>query len=174
MEKTKKKNGWAEMIKVVLIAVVIAFLLRSFVLVTSVVEGESMEPTLENGEIVLFNKFTYLFNDPERGDIVIIDRRQKNYVKRVIALPGENVAVDNETLYIDGEEYKQTFITGAIRNNTGEIGPLEVPENSYFVMGDNRQLSKDSRNGLGFISGENITGKSELIIFPLNEWSMTK
>ncbi|SFD84123.1 signal peptidase I [Lentibacillus persicus] len=174
MNKTKKKNSWIELLKVILIALLIAFFLRTFVLVTSVVEGESMAPTLENGEIVLFNKFTYLFDDPERGDVIIIDRPRKNYVKRVIALPGETVAVDGETLYIDGKVYEQTFITDTTRHYTGQIGPVEVPENSYFVMGDNRQLSKDSRNGLGFINADNITGKSEFVIFPLKEWSMTK
>ncbi|QKY68890.1 signal peptidase I [Lentibacillus sp. CBA3610] len=174
MGKSKKKNEWMGWAKTILIAVLIAFFLRSFVLVTSVVEGESMEPTLENGEIVLFNKFTYLFNEPERGDIVIINRPQKNYVKRIIALPGETIAVKNQTLYIDGEKYEQSFITETIQNYTGEIGPIQVPESSYFVMGDNRKLSKDSRNGLGFISEENIAGKSEFIIFPLNEWSMTR
>lgn len=174
LEKPKKKNGWVEVIKVILIAVLIAFFIRSFVLVTSVVDGASMEPTLENGEIVLFNKFTYLFSEPERGDIVIVNRPQRNYVKRIIALPGETVSVENQLLYIDGEEYEQPFITDNIRNNTGQLDPVQVPENSYFVMGDNRQLSRDSRNGLGFISKENIGGKSEFVIFPLNQWSMTR
>ncbi|SFB35298.1 signal peptidase I [Lentibacillus halodurans] len=174
MGKSERKNGWKEWTKAILIAILIAFVLRSFVFVTSVVDGESMEPTLENGETVLFNKLTYLFNEPERGDIVIINRPQKNYVKRVIALPGETVAVKNQTLYIDGEPYDQSFITDNELNNTGQFGPIQIPENSYFVMGDNRKLSKDSRNGLGFISEENITGKSEFIIFPFNEWSMIK
>lgn len=174
MGKSKRKSVWAEWLRVILIAVLIAFFLRSFVFVTSVVDGESMEPTLEDGEIVLFNKFTYLFNDPERGDIVIINRPQKNYVKRVIALPGETIEVRNQTLYIDGEEYEQSFIPDNIQNFTGQIGPIQVPENSFFVMGDNRKLSKDSRNGLGFISEENIVGRSEFIIFPFKEWTMTR
>jgi len=168
-----QKKGWGEWVKPILIAILIAFLLRSFVFVTSVVDGKSMEPTLEDGEVVLFNKFTYLFNDAERGDIVIINRPRKRYVKRIIGLPGENVSAENGNLYIDGEQYDQSFITETFKNDTGHFGPIKVPENSYFVMGDNRELSKDSRNGLGFINEENIAGKSEFIIFPLNEWSMT-
>ncbi len=70
--KRKKKNEWLEWGKAILIAVILALFLRTFVFATSVVDGESMEPTLEDGETVLFNKFTYLFNEPERGDIVII------------------------------------------------------------------------------------------------------
>ncbi|MFD1361522.1 signal peptidase I [Lentibacillus salinarum] len=167
-------NRLMEWVKAILIALLIAFLIRSFILVTSIVDGKSMEPTLEDGEIVLFNKFTYLFNDPARGDIVIINRPRKNYVKRIIGLPGETIEVRNQTLLINGEKYEQVFMTHDAQTETGQFGPVQVPENRYFVMGDNRMLSKDSRNGLGFISEENIAGKSEFIIFPINEWSMTK
>src|SRR5699024_12154600 len=82
--KTKKKNEWLDWIKAIIIAVLLAFFLRTFVFATSIVEGESMNPTLENGERVIINKFVYLFGEPERGDIVIIKRPTKNYVKRVI------------------------------------------------------------------------------------------
>ncbi|MFB4169512.1 signal peptidase I [Virgibacillus sp. JSM 102003] len=170
----KKKNEWLEWGKAILIAIVLAFFLRSFVFATSIVDGESMEPTLEDGETVLFNKFTYLFDKPERGDIVIIERPLKNYVKRIIAMPGETIKVEDNTLYINGEKYGQPFINIDARNNTGEIGPVKVPENSYYVMGDNRIVSKDSRNGLGFVNEDNIIGKSEVVIFPLDEWAMTK
>ncbi|TFJ94484.1 signal peptidase I [Lentibacillus salicampi] len=175
MGKSKKKNGgWGEWLKPILIAVLIAFFLRSFVFVASVVEGKSMVPTLEDGEVVLFNKFTYWFNDVQRGDVVIINRSKKNYVKRIIGLPGETISVENQTLYIDGEKYEQSFITETFKDGTGRFDPVKVPEDSYFVMGDNRKISKDSRNGLGFISEENIAGKSEFVIFPINEWSLTK
>ncbi|WP_092493129.1 MULTISPECIES: signal peptidase I [Virgibacillus] len=174
MTKTKKKNEWLEWVKAILIAVVLAFFLRSFVFATSVVDGKSMEPTLEDGETVLFNKFTYLIDKPQRGDIVIIERPLKNYVKRIIAMPGETIKVEDHILYINGEKYGQPFINKDAKSNTGKFGPIQVPENSYFVMGDNRILSKDSRNGLGFVSEENIIGKSEMIIFPFDQWAMTK
>ncbi|WP_164669211.1 signal peptidase I [Virgibacillus doumboii] len=174
LTKNKKKSELAEWGKAILIAIVLAFCLRSFVFATSVVDGESMEPTLEDGETILFNKFTYLFDEPERGDIVIIQRPIKNYVKRIIALPGETVKAENHTLYINGEAYEQPFINQAARQDTGDFGPLKVPKNEYFVMGDNRALSKDSRNGLGFIEEENIVGKSEFVVFPFDEWTMTQ
>ncbi|WP_010530370.1 signal peptidase I [Lentibacillus jeotgali] len=173
MGESQKKNGLGEWVKLILFALLIAFFLRSFVLVTSVVEGESMEPALEDGEVVLFNKFTYLFNDAERGDIVIINRPRKSYVKRIIGLPGETISSTNQALYINGEKYEQSFIPEAFRDDTGNSGPIKVPEDSYFVMGDNRKLSKDSRNGLGLIREDNISGKSEFTILPVNEWSMT-
>lgn len=169
-ETAKQKNQWIEWLKALAIAVILAFLLRSFVFATSIVEGESMEPTLENGETILFNKFVYLTGEPQRGDIVIIDRPIKNYVKRIIALPGETIKVRNHQLYINGEKYKQKFISEEARNHTGNFGPVKVPENRYFVMGDNREISMDSRNGLGYIKEENIIGKTEFIVFPFDEW----
>ncbi|MFD2761998.1 signal peptidase I [Lentibacillus juripiscarius] len=174
MEKEKKKNEWLEWGKAILIAVILALFLRTFVFATSVVDGESMEPTLEDGETVLFNKFTYLFNEPERGDIVIIKKPLKNYVKRVIGMPEETIAVKNGALYIDGKAYEQAFTSNERLQSTGRFGPIKIPENSYFVMGDNRAISKDSRNGLGFIRESEIIGKSEFVIFPFNEWSLTK
>ncbi|RYG74006.1 signal peptidase I [Lentibacillus lipolyticus] len=174
MEKTKKKSEWVEWGKAVLIAVILAVFLRSFVFATSVVDGESMEPTLEDGETVLFNKFTYLFDEPQRGDIVIIQKPTKNYVKRIIGLPEETIAVKNGALYVDGKGYEQEFLSNERINRTGHFGPIRIPENSYFVMGDNRAISKDSRNGLGFIRESEIIGKSEFIIFPFNEWAMTR
>ncbi|WP_077325867.1 signal peptidase I [Virgibacillus siamensis] len=172
-ETAKKKNQWLEWLKAILIAVILAFLLRSFVFATSIVEGESMEPTLEDGETILFNKFVYLTGEPERGDIVIIDRPIKNYVKRIIALPGETIEVKNHVLYIDGKKYEETFISEEARNHTGNFGPYTVPENEYFVMGDNREISMDSRNGLGFIQEDTIIGRSEFIVFPFDEWTST-
>src|SRR5699024_5736211 len=88
VRKTEQKNEWIEWIKALIIAVLIALFLKTFIFATSIVEGESMEPTLESGERVIFNKLIYLIDKPKRGDIVIIEHPTKNYVKRVIALPG--------------------------------------------------------------------------------------
>nr|WP_249226170.1 signal peptidase I [Oceanobacillus jordanicus] len=170
----KKKNEWFEWAKAIIIAVLIALFLRTFLFATSIVDGESMDPTLKDGERVIFNKFVYLVGDPERGDIVIIERPLKNYVKRVIGLPGDTIEINGSSLYINGEKYEQTFLSEEAEMQTGSYGPIEVPEDNYFVMGDNRAISKDSRNGLGFIEEDNIIGRSELIIFPFDEWSLTR
>lgn len=174
MTETKKKNEWVEWGKAILIAILLAFLLRSFVFATSIVDGSSMDPTLEDGERVIFNKFIYLIGDPSHGDIVIIQRPHKNYVKRVIALPGETVEMINHVLYINGKKYESSFVSEEARMHTGNFGPIEIPKDSYFVMGDNRAISRDSRNGLGFIDRDDIIGKSEFIIFPFSDWSRTK
>jgi signal peptidase I len=170
----KKKNEWLEWTKAIIIALLIAFFIRSFIFATSIVEGESMEPTLQDGERVIFNKLVYFIDDPERGDIVIIERPFQNYVKRIIALPGETIEVNDGNLYINNEKYDQTFITDETKRNTGSLGPIDIPEGSYFVMGDNRAISKDSRNGLGFIEEDNIIGRSEFVIFPFDQWARTR
>lgn len=174
MEKEKRRNEWLEWIKAVFVAIILVFILRTFVFSASVVEGESMSPTLDNGNKIIFNKFVYLVGEPERADVIIIQRPLKNYVKRVIALPNEEIEIRNHVLYINGEAYEQPYISEEAILNTGNFGPIKVPNDSYFVMGDNRAISKDSRNGLGFIEDEHIIGRSEFIIYPFSEWSQTR
>ena len=174
LTETKKKNEWLEWGKAILIAILIAIFLRSFIFATSIVEGESMDPTLEDGERVIFNKAIYIIGKPDRGDIVIIQRPLKNYVKRVIGLPGETIEISGYDLYINGKKYDQTFLSEQAEMETGNFGPIQIPDDSYFVMGDNRAISKDSRNGLGLINEDEIIGRSEFIIFPFSDWSRTK
>ncbi|WP_347860728.1 signal peptidase I [Salimicrobium sp. PL1-032A] len=171
---TKAKKEWLEWIKAIVIALVLAFILRNFFFATSIVEGASMDPTLENGERVVFNKIAYHLDDPERNDIVIIERTEKNYVKRVIGEPGDTVEVKDHTLYVNGEEQSQDYLDHSSIEATRDYGPVEVPEGQYFVMGDNRKVSKDSRNGLGLIEESEIVGKTELVIFPFGEMGRTR
>lgn len=170
----KKKNEWIEWGKAIIIAILLALFIKTFVFSTSIVEGESMAPTLKDGDRIIFNKFVYLIDKPKRGDIVIIKRPLKNYVKRIIALPGETIEMKNNTLYINNEAYEQSFISEELKNRTGNIEPIKIPLGSYYVMGDNRPISKDSRNGLGLIEEESIIGRSEIIIYPFDEWSLTR
>lgn len=174
MDDKKHKNEWIETAKAVIITVIIAFILQSFVLSTSIVEGESMEPTLKSGNRIIFNKVVYLWGSPERGDVVIIEQGKKNYVKRIIALPEETIEIRNHVIYINNQPIDQNYLPDQYVNRTSNYGPITVPEKSYFVMGDNRGISKDSRNGLGFIEEENIIGRSEIIIYPFNDWARTK
>src|SRR5690625_4941127 len=87
VSETKQKNEWIEWGKAILFAILLAIIIRTFLFSTSIVEGDSMDPTLEDGERIIFNKFVYIVGEPQRGDVVIIQRPHKNYVKRVIALP---------------------------------------------------------------------------------------
>src|SRR5690625_3381855 len=174
LAESKKQNEWFEWGKVIIVALIVVFLLRSFGISTSVVEGESMNPTLKDGERLLFNKFVYIVSEPKRGDIIIIQRPEKNYVKRVIGLPNETIDVKDHTLYIDDNKQSESVGDTFDTEVTGNFGPIEIPEDHYFVMGDNRAISKDSRNGLGFIERRNIIGKSEFSIYPFSEWQVTR
>lgn len=173
-DRNKEKNKWMEWTKVIFFALIIALLIRSFIISTSIVEGQSMEPTLEDGEKVILNKVIYRFSKPKRGDIVIIQTSSKHYVKRVIGLPGENIEVNNHALLINGKEYDESYIDFDALNDTGDVDPVQIPGDSYFVMGDNRAISKDSRNGLGLITESEIIGRSEWIIYPFNKFSRIK
>ncbi|WP_188205630.1 signal peptidase I [Alkalibacillus aidingensis] len=168
-----KREIW-EWTKAILIALIIAFILRTYIFATSVVEGASMDPTLESGERVIFNKAVYLLDSPDRGDIVIIQHPNKNYVKRVIGLPNETVEIRDDVLYINGERFEEEYLEEVDIDGTGNHGPMEIPDDQYFVMGDNRSISKDSRNGLGMIHEDDIIGRSEVIIFPFTNISITR
>jgi|SRR5699024_518490 len=173
-KKKKRKFEWLEFLKAVVIAIILVIVVKSFVLSTSIVEGESMEPTLVDGERIVYNKLVYLIDSPDRGDVVIIKRPFKNYVKRIIALPGEKIEMKNHVLYIDDQPSEQEYLTDESDAHTGNFGPYLIPKEHYFVMGDNRAVSKDSRNGLGLIEEDEIIGRSEFIYFPFSEWSRTK
>ncbi|MET3681964.1 signal peptidase I [Alkalibacillus flavidus] len=168
-----KREIW-EWTKAIVIALIIAFILRTFIFATSVVEGASMNPTLESGERVIFNKAVYLIDEPERGDIVIIEHPNKNYVKRIIGMPNDTVRADNNQLYVNGEPLDENYLSEEELRGTGTFEKTTVPPNHYFVMGDNRDVSKDSRNGLGLIKEEEIIGRSEIIIFPFSHMSLTR
>lgn len=168
-----KKEIW-EWTKAIVIAIILAFLLRTFVFATSIVEGTSMNPTLHNGERVIFNKAVYLIDSPDRGDIVIIQHPHKNYVKRIIGLPNEIIEGKNNEVYINGEKLEEPYLSEEQKMATGDFGPIKIPKGQYFVMGDHRKVSKDSRNGLGLINESEIIGRSELVIYPFSEISFTR
>lgn len=163
--------GW---IKAFLIAAVIAVLLNTFIFSSSIVEGISMEPTLQDEDRIIFNKLIYLVSEPGRGDIVMIKKDNKNYVKRIIGMPGESIKMSNHNLYINNEEQHQTYVDRHGDILTGSFGPTEIPHDYYYVIGDNRAVSKDSRNGLGLIKRDEIAGRSEFILYPFSHVSKTK
>lgn len=171
---TRDNNSLVSWIKASLIVVILAIILNTFIFSSSVVEGISMEPTLLDNDRILFNKLIYIVSEPARGDIIIIKQTNKNYIKRVIALPGETIEMSNHKLYIDGKEQATSYVGRHGDILTGSFGPSEIPKNHYFVMGDNRAVSKDSRNGLGFIKQDEIIGQSEFVIFPFDRWTQTK
>lgn len=153
-----------------LVYIIIIFaiiIIRSFIVTPVRVNGTSMVPTLKDGEIMLLNKIDYRFHDIKRFDIVVVKTDDEKIIKRVIGLPGETLKYENDTLYIDGQEVKEEYTRKDTKDfNINDLGYKTIPQNSYFVMGDNRSNSKDSRI-IGPVSRKQITGKASLVILPL-------
>lgn len=181
MEQTKKeKNEFWEWSKALLIAFGLAWLIRFFLFTPIVVDGESMMPTLEDGDRMIVNKIGYEIGEPDRFDIVVFHApEEKDYIKRVIGLPGDHVAYKNDQLYINGEPLpepyldvkKEEIIEGVLTEDFTLEDYTEVtviPEGYVFVMGDNRRYSKDSRM-IGLVSMEEIIGDTSVIFWPPNE-----
>ena len=159
-----------EWIMVFVVAAALAFVVRTFIFEPVRVDGQSMLNTLENNEFMIATKFDYLLGDPERFDIVICDYPNTDdgmyRVKRVIGLPGETIELRLGELYVNGEHVEQDF---DMTQNETNFGPFTVPEDSYFVMGDNRNNSKDSRNPLvGALDRSMIKGHVRAVVFPLS------
>lgn len=165
-----KRELW-DWTKSIIIAFVIVLIIHQFVFNLSKVDGQSMEPTLENKERLFVNRIIYLVGQPSYEDVVILrdPRGGRQYlVKRVVALPGDTIEINNQRLYVNGELKEEPYTATLIED--GDFGPVTVDEDHYFVMGDNRyrDQSLDSRK-LGSVSSHLIKGRAEFIIWPLNK-----
>jgi signal peptidase I len=176
----KKKNELWEWTKALLIAVVLAAVIRYFLFAPIVVDGLSMMPTLHDQDRMIVNKLSYKIGEPERFDIIVFHAPEnKDYIKRVIGLPGDTVEYKNDTLYVNGkayeepylEEYKKQVIDGPLTDPftlEEKIGRETVPEGHLFVMGDNRRFSKDSRH-IGTVPFDEVLGKTSIIYWPIED-----
>ncbi len=154
----------------ILVGLMVFFAVRA-VVQSFVVIDISMEPNLHDGQYLLVSKTTYWFGTPQRGDIIIFHLpgdESRIFVKRVIALPSETIEIQNGQVFIDGELVSEP---ASIRTDNSNYGPALIPDNSYFVMGDNRGNSYDSRSGFLVPEG-NIIGKAWFSIWPLSEWGL--
>lgn len=151
-----------------IIIIVAVLFIKAFIVTPIKVNGESMHPTLEEGDIMILNKTAYYFNKPKRFDIVVVDMPDEYLIKRVIGLPGEHIEYKDNTLYVDGKKVKENFKHEKTEDfNIKELGSDTVPEGSYLVLGDNRENSLDSRE-LGFMKEEQLLGRTSLIVLPFN------
>lgn len=174
-EEEKKKNIKREIlswVEVILISVLLAWFIGNFVIMNAYIPSGSMEDTLHIDDKVIGFRLSYLFSDPERGDVIMFkfpDDETKDYIKRVIGLPGETVTIKQGKVYIDDSEIP---LTEDYLKETpiGDFGPYEVPEDSYFVLGDNRNNSADSRAWQNhFVKKEKILAKAIVRWYPLNK-----
>ncbi len=164
-----------------LFVLLVAWLLVTFVIQRTEVEGSSMEATLSNGDNLFVDKLSYRFRDPERFDIIVFPFQHEedtHYIKRIIGMPGETVRIDEDgNIYINDkilqESYGREVISAAHIGRAAE--PVTLGEDEYFVMGDNRNNSKDSRTEIvGNIHRKDILGRAWIRIWPLEKFGVLK
>ncbi|WP_210364790.1 signal peptidase I [Bacillus sp. REN3] len=179
-----KKEGM-EWLQAFIIGMVIFAFIRIFFFSNYVVEGESMEPTLEEGNKVVVNKLGYDTGDLERFDVIVFHANEsEDFVKRIIGLPGDKIEYREDRLYVNGEKVYEPFLDQQHRDEdsrgyqTGDFtlkdltGKERVPDGKLFVLGDNRLGSWDSRQ-FGFISADQVVGKVNLRYWPLEEMAVS-
>ena len=161
---------------IVVIALVVALGVRTFLLAHFVVEGSSMYSTLETGDRVFVNKVSYRLHDPNRGDVVVLHEirgtSERDLIKRVIAVGGEEVEMRSCEVRIGGQLLIEPYLDPTVvtpGNCGGDFGPILVPEGTVFVMGDNRAGSQDSRT-LGPVLLDDIVGRAFVVFWPRSNW----
>ena len=184
--RIKKKSTLREYVEAAVIAVLLALFIRAFVVQAFKIPSGSMEPTLLVGDHILVNKFIYgvklpylqttliPISKPKRGDVIVFiypEDRSKDFIKRVIGLPGDKIQVQGEQVLINGKPYddKHAYYDEGGGNVNRSFGPVVVPKDDYFVMGDNRDHSMDSRFW-GFVSSKDILGKAFIIYWSWPHW----
>ena len=170
----KKEGFWSEIIRFSIIALIIVAPIRIFIAQPFIVSGASMEPTFESGQYLIVDQLTYRFEEPNRGDVIIFQYPRdpsKFFIKRVIALPGETIQIDGNIVTIQNGDDKEPFVLNEfyvdfMRPNTQLTQTLG--EGEYFVMGDNRDASSDSR-AWGILENDLIVGRAFVRLLPVTE-----
>jgi len=162
-------SKWAEVwdwTRSILIAVILALLIRLFLFEVFVVEGRSMHPTLHETERLMVNKLVYLYDDPRPGDIVVFEFEPgRDFIKRVIGVEGDRIEIIRGRVHINNNLIEEPYLPDS--RDIYDYGPVEVPPGYYFVMGDYRQNSMDSRDPrVGFISRDHLKGRAFFIFWP--------
>ncbi|MEB3355723.1 MAG: signal peptidase I [Synechococcales bacterium] len=168
------ESFWVELRNILALSVILALGIRHFIAEARYIPSESMLPTLEVNDRLIVEKVTYRFKEPERGDIVVFrptdSIRQENptfkdaLIKRIVGLPGDTVEVEEGSVFINGEPIVEDYIN---EEPTYTWGPQVVPEDSYLVLGDNRNNSYDS-HFWGFVPRDNLIGRAAVRVWPLN------
>ncbi|MFA8439064.1 signal peptidase I [Pueribacillus sp. YX66] len=174
---------FVDWLKALLIALIIVALVRQYLFANYIVNGESMMPTIEEGNRLIVNKIEVEIRSPERFDLIVFHANsEEDYIKRVIGLPGDTIKYENDQLYVNGkavdepylDDFKTDLIDGQLTENftlLDKTGRSTVPKDYYFVLGDNRRHSYDSRH-IGFISKEEIVGIVNLRYWPIDRLQM--
>ena len=170
-----RKSVLREYVETLVGAAILAVLIMTFVARAFTVDGPSMRPTLEDGQRLLVDRLTYRFQDPQRGDVIVFRypaNPRQHFIKRIIAIPGDEVLISRGTVYVNGVALEEPYIAGPM---FGSFGPVVVPPDSYFVLGDNRNNSEDSRDRrVGFVPRDHIIGRAIWRYWPITEMSILR
>lgn len=178
MSSEGKKESW-EWLKAIVIALILVFVIRHFLFAPVIVDGESMIPTLEHGDRLIVNKVAYSIGEPERFDIIVFHAPAgKDYIKRVIGLPGDEIEFSEDSLYVNGEEIDEPFLNQLKEEYDGgrltnDFEAITVPDDHLFVLGDNRRHSRDSRD-IGTIHKDEVIGKANIVFWPVTNIRIAK
>lgn len=165
-KKSKLRSFLLEILQTLLLALIFYFIIDSFFPRVRV-ENISMKPTLQPGELLLVNKLAYKIGNPQHGDVIVFHypgNPAEDYIKRLIGLPGDEVKVEGGMVYVNGQPLDEPYISAP----PSYRGTWEVPENSFFVLGDNRNQSSDSHSW-GFVPLENVVGKALIVYWPIDQ-----
>jgi len=168
-KENKVKNFFKELLSYVIIIVVVLFV-KNYIIAPVQVRGDSMDSTLQSGDVMLLNRLQFKRHGVNRFDIVVVDDHDTYIIKRIIGLPGDIVEIKDNRLIINGEEYDEYYLDEG--TTTSDL-IVEVPKGHYYILGDNREESLDSRI-LGPIKEEQIRGISKFTIFPFNRIGIKK
>ena len=174
----KSGGGLLEFLFILIVAFALVFgFIRPFVVEAFYIPSGSMIPTLEVGDRVLVNKFIYRFEEPEKGDVVVFesvepkpDGSRDDLIKRIVAVEGDEISVQDGTLFVNGEPQDEPFVNGEFPDSSF-FGPTVIPDGHIFAMGDNRSNSRDSRV-FGPVPVENIEGEAFIVFWPLSRISL--
>lgn len=171
MVETKKKSIAREYAEALIVAILLALVIRTFVIQAFKIPSGSMLETLQVGDHVLVNKFIFTFTDPKRGDIIVFkypEDKTRDFIKRIVGLPGETLEIKDRVVYINGKPLKEDYVkfSSSEFSTSNNLSPRRIPPDSYFVMGDNRDNSMDSRVW-GFLKHDLIRGKALIIYFSI-------
>jgi signal peptidase I len=168
-----KSEVW-EWIKALVIAGLLVVVIRTFIFAPFIVDGPSMQPNFETGERLIVNEIIYSIRKPHRGEVIVFHAPEgKDYIKRVIALPGDTIKVENNIVYLNGKALDEDYIRDAIKEaekngikyNSPDYAEQTVPDGTFFAMGDNRSNSHDSR-AIGPQPFSKIVGRADFIFWP--------
>lgn len=178
-KKTDVKKEILSWVFYLVFVVVLTYVIITFVGQRTVVDGRSMNPTLNDGDNLIVEKLSYRFSDPKRFDVIVFPPQgapNEHYIKRIIGLPGETVRIDEEgTIYINGEILEEDYGLETIQNPGRAIKEITLAEDEYFVLGDNRNNSTDSRSEkVGNVKRSTITGRAWVRIWPLSDFGVLK